>query len=212
LGFLAIYNPSLGTTDETLLVGGQLAGRDGLVVRSEGAVELDIVTVDSVVRVVEDRIVVLGSAADVALGRIGQVVRVAEWAILDGVRKTSDLLTTQNVVDRTVLHNKDDDILDLILEVADGRARVRSIAGRKSRGHGRKGQKTQESTRMHLEQLFEKASAIDQKLKIPEMLLHGKKKLLLTGVFSSSYTRACSEPLTLPELLALIAVQASHVD
>lgn len=106
--------------DETVHRRLKLPCLDGSVVWQEGAVELNIVSWDAVIGVVEDGIVVLGLTACLALGGVREVEGVAVWAIVDGVLNALGLLSTEEVVERTILHGDEDDILDLVLEVGDG--------------------------------------------------------------------------------------------
>lgn len=100
---------------KALLGRGERARGDGIVVGGERLIEFDVVAGHRVVWVVHDRIVILGRAAYRSLRRIGDVVGVAEWAIVDGVTQTSNGLATEKVVHRTVLQFEDDHILDVIL-------------------------------------------------------------------------------------------------
>lgn len=105
--------------DKALVVGNQLALGDQSVVRVEGAIELDVVAIDGVVRVIGDGIKVLGGRTGNTLTRVGEVVGVAVGAGVDGVLEALELLTTQEVVKGAVLHHQDDHILDLRLEIPD---------------------------------------------------------------------------------------------
>lgn len=137
--------------DEPLLGGGQLALGDGRIVGGEGAVELDVIAIDGVIGIIGDRVVVSGRTADGALGEVGDVVGVAVGAVVDGVLQALDRLTSQQVVHGTILHDQDDDILDLRLEILDGRVGVSLMAGvgGDGRGSGSKGQQTDQRTGMH---------------------------------------------------------------
>lgn len=132
------------------LVGGlELARCNGGVVRSILAIELDVVAVDGMVRVIDDRVEALGSSAGLPLGGIGQVERVAKRAVVEGVLEALCGLTTEDVVKGAVLHDKDDHILNVRLEVVDGAARVRLLAGRYGHGRDGEGKETEVGAEMH---------------------------------------------------------------
>lgn len=132
------------------LVGGlELARGNGSVVRSILAIELDVVAVDGMVRVIDDRVEALGSSAGLALGGIGQVERVAKRAVLEGVFEALCGLTAEDVVKGAVLHDKDDHILNVRLEVVNGAACVRLLAGRDGHGRDGEGKKTEVGAEMH---------------------------------------------------------------
>lgn len=137
--------------DEPLLGGGQFALGDGRIVGSEGAIELDVVAIDRMVGIICDRVIVSGCTADGALGEIGDVVGVAEGAVIDRVLQALDGLTSQQVVHGAVFHDQNDNILDLGLEILDGGVGVSLMAGvcRDGRGSGSKGQQTDQRTGMH---------------------------------------------------------------
>lgn len=126
---------------ETLLGWSQLATSNIGIARVESAVEFDIVASDGVIRVVKNRIEVLRSTANLALGGIGQVIRVAERTIVDGVLKALQSLATEQVIEGTVLHFQNNNILDIALQVLD---RTLGMSSRTTLGHsrscGRKGQ------------------------------------------------------------------------
>jgi hypothetical protein len=105
--------------DKALLGRSELAGGNGSVARSESAIELDVVSGDRVGGVIQNRVKVLGPAADMALGGISQVVGVAIRPVVDRVFKALEGLATEQVVKGAVLHLQDDHILDVVLEVLD---------------------------------------------------------------------------------------------
>jgi hypothetical protein len=86
-----------------------------------------------------------------SLGGIGHIIRVAERSVLDGVLQTGNGLTTKKIVYGAVLHDQNDDILDVGLQVVNGRRRVRDarLLGSSSRSSG-EGQEANKSTGMHL--------------------------------------------------------------
>lgn len=104
---------------EALHVRSELSSFDSGIVRSELAIELDVVASDSVIRVVRNGVIVLRSAACSALGRIADGVRVAVWAILNRVLQALESLASQKVIEGAVLHNQNDDILDVVLQGLD---------------------------------------------------------------------------------------------
>lgn len=136
--------------DETIVVRDQLAIGNCGIVGGPLAEELHRVASDSVARVISHRVIILGSGAVVTLRRIGHVVGVAERTVVDGVLQTGKGLTTQEVVQRAVLHNENNNILDVRLQVLSGRRRVTNarLVGNSRRGSG-EGQKADKSTRMH---------------------------------------------------------------
>ena len=137
---------------EPLLLGGELATRDGRVVRVKGTVELDVVTRNRMVRVVENGIVVLGSTAHGTLGGVGETVRIAVRAVVERILKALDCLTTEHIVQRAVLHFQDHHVLDLVLEVLDGGRGMGLGTSLRGRRHGgRQGQQAEQSTGMHIE-------------------------------------------------------------
>jgi len=73
-----------------------------------------------VTRVVQDGIKVARSAACLSQRGVGDVDGVAEGTIVDGVVEALDLLSTEKIVNGAILHDEDDNILDLVLEVRDG--------------------------------------------------------------------------------------------
>lgn len=85
--------------DEAVHRRGKLLRLDESVVWQEGAIELNVVSWDAVIGVVQDGIIVLGPTARLALGCVRNVVRVAVWATVDGVLKTLGLLSTKEVVE-----------------------------------------------------------------------------------------------------------------
>jgi hypothetical protein len=95
----------LASVHAELLVNEALHGRsnglglDTSVVWGESSKELNVVAVNGMVGVVQDGVVVIGAAASLALGLVVQVVRVAEGAVVNGVLKTLDGLSTKEVVD-----------------------------------------------------------------------------------------------------------------
>lgn len=107
--------------DKALLRRSELAGGNGSVARSESPIELDVVSGDRVVGVIQNRVKVLGPAADMALGGVSQVVGVAIRPVVDRVFEALEGLATEQVVKGPVLHLQDDHILDVVLEVLDRR-------------------------------------------------------------------------------------------
>jgi hypothetical protein len=146
-------------SDETVVVGDQSALSNGSVVRSPVAVELHVVTGDSVTGVVGNGVEVLGLSAVEALGRVAHIVRVAERTIVYRVLDAWVGLAAQKVVDGAVLHAEKNNILDLMFEVVNGGLRTWQPRGRAEcgagEGHGGTGQSqhAKESTLMHFEQL-----------------------------------------------------------
>lgn len=138
---------------ETLLVGSELAAGDGRIARGKCPVELNVISSDRVIGVIQNRVEIFSGAAHLARRRIGQIVRVAEGAVVDGVFQSFDGLATEDIVQRAVLHLKDDNILDLVLEIGDGSRGMRpGVALGGSRGDcGCEGQETKESTEIHFE-------------------------------------------------------------
>lgn len=129
----------------------KLPGLNGGVVWQEGAIELNVVSWDAVIGVVQDGIIVLRLTAYLALGRVREVKGVTVWAIVDGVLKTLGLLSTEEVVDRTILHGDEDDILDLVLEVFDGCGRAGLVGlGGSFNGSGKGNEPTNSSADLHL--------------------------------------------------------------
>lgn len=142
------------------LVGGlELARGNGSVVWSILAIELDVVAVDGMVRVINDRVKALGSSASLALRGVGQVERVAKRAVLEGVLEALQGLTAEDVVKGAVLHDKDDHILNVRLEVVNGAARVRLLAGRDGHGRDGEGEKTEVGAEMHCQGSMGRAQA-----------------------------------------------------
>lgn len=85
--------------DEAVHGRGKLLRLDVSVVWQEGAIEFNVVSWNAVIGVVKDRIIVLRLTACLSLGRVRQVVRIAVWAIVDGVLKALGLLSTKEVVE-----------------------------------------------------------------------------------------------------------------
>ena len=83
---------------KSLLVGSQLARGNGVVIRQESAEEFNVVAVDIMVRIIEHGVIILRSAACLALGGVRQVEWVAEWAIVDGVIQALYRLASQDIV------------------------------------------------------------------------------------------------------------------
>jgi hypothetical protein len=151
--------------DETVVVGDQLALGNGGVVRGPLAKELHGVTSNSVARVISDRVVVFRSRAVVSLGEIGNIVRVTERTTVNGVVQTSEGLTTEKVVQGAVLHNENDDILDIGFQIFNGRRRVSTrLMGNSTRGGG-EGQEANKSTVMHFGRL--PGSSLLENMKLP---------------------------------------------
>lgn len=114
--------------DETLHAGGQRAICDGLVVGGEASVELEVVASDRVVRVVLDRVEVLGHGSPLLAGRVTDILGVEKGAVVDGVVETGLLDTTQDVVESAVLQQDPNDVLDLVLQVGNGLLGARGVA------------------------------------------------------------------------------------
>lgn len=135
---------------EPLLRWGQFALCDGLVVRQECAIKLNIIARNGMVRVIEHGVIAPRCAALLAFRRIRQVDGVAEGTVVNGIIQTLYRLTSQDVVDGAILHLQNDHILDLGFEVLDGRRRMGcpGYAG-KRRGCRRKGKDAHQRTWMH---------------------------------------------------------------
>lgn len=103
--------------DEALLRGNQSAIGDGGVVGGKGAVELEVVAVDCMVRIIENRVVIRSRGACLSLRCIREAVGVAVRAVVDGVLDPGRLLTSQEIVKGAVLHDEDDNILYSVFEV-----------------------------------------------------------------------------------------------
>lgn len=91
--------------------------RDLAVWRSEIPVKFDVVAVNSVIRVIDDLVVVRRLTAGGTSGSIGEIVWVTEWARVDGVVETLGGLAAEEVVHGAVLHDQHDEVLDLALHV-----------------------------------------------------------------------------------------------
>ena len=72
--------------------------------------------------VIQNRVKVLSSTADLALRRVGQVVWIAVGAVVNRVLDTLQGLTTQEIIQGAILHLQNDHILDEGLKVIDRRA------------------------------------------------------------------------------------------
>lgn len=120
--------------DETLQARGQGAIGDGLVVGSKSAVELEVVTSDSVVRVVQDGIIVLVHIGPLLAVGVVDILGVPEGAVVDNVVETVLPDTTQDIVESAVLQQDPDDVLNLVLHVGNGLLGARCVAKRLRRG------------------------------------------------------------------------------
>ena len=89
-------------------------------VRVEATEELEVVAVNVVIWVIYDGVVVRSLTAGLSERRVADVQRVAVGTALDGVLETLESLPAEEVVERTVLHDKDDEVLDALLEVVGG--------------------------------------------------------------------------------------------
>ena len=144
--------------DETVVVGAQSAFSNSSIIGSPLAVKLHGVTSHSVAGVVGNRVIILCLRAVEALGRIANVVRVAERTIVDGVLDALVGLTAQKVVEGAVFHAEKDNILDLLFQIGNGGLRTWPWARAEwgaGEGCGNSGQSqhAKESTLMHFEQL-----------------------------------------------------------
>lgn len=101
-------------SDETVVVGEQGTVGNGSVVGAPVAVELHGITSHSVAGVIGDRVVVLRLRTVITLGRIGYIVGITVRTVVDGILNALVGLTTQEVVNRAVLHAEEHDILNLV--------------------------------------------------------------------------------------------------
>ena len=120
----------------------QRAVRNRGIIRSKGRVELNVIAVYRVIGIVQDRVIVSWLGADAVMVRIGDIQRVAEWPLHDGVVQALNFLATKEVVDGAVLHDKPDNGLDLVLEVGDGALGASIGAGLDRAGADRAGQRS----------------------------------------------------------------------
>lgn len=118
-------------------VGLESAIGNGFLVRVEGAVELEVVTGDRVVRVVQDGVKVLVEAGVLSTVRFGHIGRVGEGPLVDDVVETGTVDTTEDVVVGTVLQKDPDDILNIVLQVGNRLGGAGFVAkGRLEAGQG----------------------------------------------------------------------------
>lgn len=110
-------------------------------VRLKAAKELEVVAIDRMIRVVDDRVIVGRLTARLAELRVRDVERVAEGTVVDGVVEALDGLAAEEVVEGAVLHDQDDEVLDFGFEVGDGFG----VAGswHAAHGGGREGQESE---------------------------------------------------------------------
>lgn len=105
--------------DEPIQRWPHLAGRDSRIIRHESPIELDIIPMDLMIWVIKDGVKVLRVTADYTLRGVAEVVWIAERAVVDGVVQAMNPLSAEEIVDRAVLHDDEDDSLDLVLQVGD---------------------------------------------------------------------------------------------
>lgn len=116
------------TLEEALDVGLEGAVGNGGVVRVPGAVQLEVVTGDGVVRIVGDRVKVLVLTAHLLALGVRDGDGVAEGAVVDNVVETLLMNTAEDVVETTVLHENPDNVLNLVLQVGNGLLGARGVA------------------------------------------------------------------------------------
>lgn len=113
---------------ETLVGGGQRAVGNGRIVRGESAVELEVVASHRVVRVVQDRVKVLGVGGPLLAAGVVDLLGVGVGAVVGRVVEATSLDTTQDVVEAAVLQQDPDNVLNLVLQVGNGLLGTRCVA------------------------------------------------------------------------------------
>lgn len=90
----------------------------GLVVGRESREDFGVVPANRMIGIIHDRVEIARLAAD-GRSRIVYVGQVAERAVEVRVVKTLDRLTTQQVINRAVFHDQEDNGLDLVFEIGN---------------------------------------------------------------------------------------------